>query len=227
MFDSIFTYDASGNLTTESALIAIGVSFALGLLVSLVYRFRSEVSRSLTVALIALPVIVQLVILMVNNNAGTGVAVLGAFSLIRFRSVPGTARDILFIFLSMAAGIATGVGRIWVGITVVALVCAVMFILNIVGYGRGLGSERDLRITIPEDLDYTEVFDDLFGKYTSRSRLVRVKTTNMGSLYELRYRVALKRKVNEKEFIDQLRCRNGNLTIIFGRAENSADELSL
>ena len=227
MFDSIFTYDAAGNLTTESALIAIGVSFALGLLVSLVYRFRSEVSRSLTVALIALPVIVQLVILMVNNNAGTGVAVLGAFSLIRFRSVPGTARDILFIFLSMAAGIATGVGRIWVGITVVALVCAVMFILNIVGYGRGLGSERDLRITIPEDLDYTEVFDDLFGKYTSRSRLVRVKTTNMGSLYELRYRVALKRKVNEKEFIDQLRCRNGNLTIIFGRAENSADELSL
>lgn len=227
MFESIYTYDSAGNLTTESALIAIGVSFALGLLVSLVYRFRSEVSRSLTVALIAMPVIVQLVILMVNNNAGTGVAVLGAFSLIRFRSVPGTARDILFIFLSMAAGIATGVGRIWVGITVVALVCAVMFFLNIIGYGKGLGGERDLRITIPEDLDYTEIFDDLFEKYTARNRLIRVKTTNMGSLYELRYRITLKRKINEKEFLDQLRCRNGNLTIIFGRAENSADELSL
>ncbi|MBE6760403.1 MAG: DUF4956 domain-containing protein [Ruminococcaceae bacterium] len=227
MFESIYVYDAAGNLTTESALIAIGVSFALGLLVSLVYRFRSEVSRSLSVALIAMPVIVQLVILMVNNNAGTGVAVLGAFSLIRFRSVPGTARDILFIFLSMAAGIATGVGRIWVGITVVALVCVVMFILNIIGYGRNLGGERDLRITIPEDLDYTEVFDDIFDKYTARNRLIRVKTTNMGSLYELRYRIALKRKVSEKQFIDELRCRNGNLTIIFGRAENSADELSL
>ena len=227
MFESIYVYDAAGNLTTESALIAIGVSFALGLLVSLVYRFRSEVSRSLSVALIAMPVIVQLVILMVNNNAGTGVAVLGAFSLIRFRSVPGTARDILFIFLSMAAGIATGVGRIWVGITVVALVCAVMFILNIIGYGKNLGGERDLRITIPEDLDYTEVFDDIFDKFTARNRLIRVKTTNMGSLYELRYRIALKRKVSEKQFIDELRCRNGNLTIIFGRAENSADELSL
>jgi len=227
MFESIYVYDAAGNLTTESALIAIGVSFALGLLVSLVYRFRSEVSRSLSVALIAMPVIVQLVILMVNNNAGTGVAVLGAFSLIRFRSVPGTARDILFIFLSMAAGIATGVGRSWVGITVVALVCAVMFVLNIVGYGKNLGGERDLRITIPEDLDYTEVFDDIFDKYTARNRLIRVKTTNMGSLYELRYRIALKRKVSEKQFIDELRCRNGNLTIIFGRAENSADELSL
>ncbi len=227
MFESIYVYDSAGNLTTESALIAIGVSFALGLLVSLVYRFRSEVSRSLSVALIAMPVIVQLVILMVNNNAGTGVAVLGAFSLIRFRSVPGTARDILFIFLSMAAGIATGVGRIWVGITVVALVCAVMFVLNITGYGRNLGGERDLRITIPEDLDYTEVFDDIFGKFTSRNRLIRVKTTNMGSLYELRYRIALKRNVSEKAFIDELRCRNGNLTIIFGRAENSADELSL
>jgi len=195
--------------------------------VSLVYRFRSEVSRSLSVALIAMPVIVQLVILMVNGNAGTGVAVLGAFSLIRFRSVPGTARDILFIFLSMAAGIATGVGRIWVGITVVALVCAVMFLLNVFGYGSSLGGERDLRITIPEDLDYTEVFDDIFSEYTARNRLVRVKTTNMGSLYELRYRITLKRKVSEKAFLDQLRCRNGNLTIIFGRAENSADELSL
>ena len=227
MFESIYVYDSAGNLTTESALIAIGVSFALGLLVSLVYRFRSEVSRSLSVALIAMPVIVQLVILMVNNNAGTGVAVLGAFSLIRFRSVPGTARDILFIFLSMAAGIATGVGRIWVGITVVALVCAVMLLLNIIGYGKNLGGERDLRITIPEDLDYTEVFDDIFAEYTASNRLVRVKTTNMGSLYELRYRITLKRKVSEKAFIDELRCRNGNLTIIFGRAENSADELSL
>ena len=227
MFESIYVYDSAGNLTTESALIAIGVSFALGLLVSLVYRFRSEVSRSLSVALIAMPVIVQLVILMVNNNAGTGVAVLGAFSLIRFRSVPGTARDILFIFLSMAAGIATGVGRIWVGITVVALVCAVMFLLNLLGYGSSLGGERDLRITIPEDLDYTEVFDDIFDKFTARNRLIRVKTTNMGSLYELRYRITLKRKVSEKAFLDELRCRNGNLTIIFGRAENSADELSL
>jgi len=227
MFESVYTYDAAGNLTTESALIAIAVSFALGLLVSLVYRFRSEVSRSLSVSLIALPVIVQLVILMVNGDAGTGVAVLGAFSLIRFRSVPGTARDILFIFLSMAAGIATGVGRIWFAIGVTVLVCAAMFLLNVTGYGRSSLNQRDLRITIPEDLDYTQIFDDLFDKYTSRHNLVRVKTTNMGSLYELRYRVTLKKNASEKEFIDQLRCRNGNLTIIFGRAENSSEELSL
>ncbi len=227
MFESIFNYDASGSLTTESALIAVGASFLLGLIISLVYRFRSEVSRSLSVSLIALPVIVQLVILMVNGNAGTGIAVLGAFSLIRFRSVPGTARDIVFIFLSMAAGIATGGGMIWAAAAVVGLVCAAMMILSITGYGSGSDGERDLRVTIPEDLDYTQIFDDVFKKYAKRVRLVRVKTTNMGSLYELRYRVYLKKGVSEKEFIDEIRCRNGNLTIIFGRAENSAEELSL
>ena len=227
MFDSIYTYNEAGVLNTDTALVAIAVSFVLGLLISLVHRFRSEASRSLSVSLIALPVIVQLVILMVNGNAGTGIAVLGAFSLIRFRSVPGSARDIVFIFLSMAVGIATGVGMIWAGIAVAVLVCAIMMVLNLTGYGTMPGGERDLRITIPEDLDYTEIFDDLFEKYTRKVRLVRVKTTNMGSLYELRYRLTLKNKVSEKEFLDQLRCRNGNLTIIFGRAENSGEELSL
>ncbi len=227
MFDSIFTYDSAGVLDTGSALIAVAVSFVLGLFISLVYRFRSEVSRSLSVSLIALPVIVQLVILMVNGNAGTGIAVLGAFSLIRFRSVPGTARDIVFIFLSMAAGIATGVGMIWAAVTVVALVCTAMLVLNFTGYGKASDNERDLRITIPEDLDYTQIFDDLFAKYTTQHRLIRTKTTSMGSLFELRYRITLRKDVSEKEFIDQLRCRNGNLTIMLGRVENSGEELSL
>jgi len=227
MFDSIYTYDAAGVLNTDTALIAVAVSFVLGLIISLAHRFRSEASRSLSVSLIALPVIVQLVILMVNGNAGTGIAVLGAFSLIRFRSVPGSARDIVFIFLSMAVGIATGVGMIWAGIAVTLLVCAVMVVLSLTGYGNQGTAERDLRITIPEDLDYTCIFDDLFEKYTRRARLIRVKTTNLGSLYELRYRITLKSKISEKEFLDQLRCRNGNLTIVFGRAENSGEELSL
>lgn len=227
MFDSIYTYDSAGVLDTGSALIAVAVSFLLGLVISLVYRFRSETSRSLSVSLIALPVIVQLVILMVNGNAGTGIAVLGAFSLIRFRSVPGTARDIVFIFLSMAAGIATGVGMIWAAIAVTALVCAAMLILGLTGYGSPAEGERDLRVTIPEDLDYTTIFDDLFKKYTTRHRLTRVKTTNMGSLFELRYRLTLRKGVSEKEFIDQLRCRNGNLTITLGRALNTGDEMTL
>lgn len=227
MFDSIYTYDSAGVLDTGTALIAVAVSFALGLFISLVYRYRSEVSRSLSVSLVALPVIVQLVILMVNGNAGTGIAVLGAFSLIRFRSVPGTARDIVFIFLSMAAGIATGVGMIWAAIAVTLLVCTAMLILNVTGYGTPADGERDLRITIPEDLDYTEIFDDLFARYTIRHRLTRVRTTNMGSLFELRYRLTLRPKASEKEFIDQLRCRNGNLTITLGRPLNSGDELSL
>ena len=211
----------------QKILSCVAVSFALGLFVSLVYRFRSDVSRSLSVSLVALPVIVQLVILMVNGNAGTGIAVLGAFSLIRFRSVPGTARDIVFIFLSMAAGIATGVGMIWAAIAVTVLVCGAMLLLNITGYGKASEGERELRITIPEDLDYTGIFDDLFAKYTSSHRLMRVRTTSMGSLFELRYRLILRAKVSEKEFIDQLRCRNGNLTIMLGRPENSGDELSL
>ncbi len=227
MFDSIYTYDSAGVLDTDTALIAVAVSFLLGLVISLVYRFRSETSRSLSVSLIALPVIVQLVILMVNGNAGTGIAVLGAFSLIRFRSVPGTARDIVFIFLSMAAGIATGVGMIWAAIAVTALVCAAMLILGLTGYGNPAEGERDLRVTIPEDLDYTAIFDDLFKKYTTRHRLTRVRTTNMGSLFELRYRLTLRKGVSEKEFIDQLRCRNGNLTITLGRSLNTGDEMTL
>jgi len=225
MFDSIYTYDAAGVLNTDTALIAVAVSFVLGLIISLAHRFRSEASRSLSVSLIALPVIVQLVILMVNGNAGTGIAVLGAFSLIRFRSVPGSARDIVFIFLSMAVGIATGVGMIWAGIAVTLLVCAVMVVLSLTGYGNQGTAERDLRITIPEDLDYTCIFDDLFEKYTTSSELINVKLKNLGTMFHLTYSISLKKEANEKEFIDEIRVRNANLDIICSKVVSTSNEL--
>lgn len=227
MFESIYSYNPDGTLTLTSGLIAVAASLVLGIVISLAFRFRSESGRSLSAALVALPVIVQLVILMVNGDAGTGVAVLGAFSLIRFRSVPGTARDIVFIFLSMAAGIATGVGRVYFAAFITAVVCLVMVVLSLLGYGMHGSEERDLRITIPEELDYTTVFDDLFAKYTKKSELLRVKTTNMGSLYELRYRITLRPGKNEKAFLDELRCRNGNLTIVFSRSQAVNEEMSL
>ncbi len=221
MLNSILTQ----TMTIETLALCTAVSFVLGIIGAFIYMYRNTYNKNFVVTLALLPAIVQLVIMMVNGNIGTGVAVMGAFSLVRFRSVPGGAKDICAIFLAMAIGLATGMGYIGAAAIFLVMYAVVNVILNIVPFGEGSCSERELKITIPESLDYNGVFDDLLGEYTRKSTLTRVKTTNMGSLYELTYHIIIKDSAKEKELIDKIRCRNGNLNIVCGRVPTGKEEL--
>jgi hypothetical protein len=216
---------SSGSASVEAFLICTAASVVLGLLASLVYMFRNTYTKSFVITIVLMPVIVQMVIMLVNGNVGTGVAVMGAFSLVRFRSVPGSAREITAVFLSMALGIATGMGYLGMAVIAALVIGLVQILLVLTPYGEKGGGMKELKVTIPESLDYSGIFDDLFRKYAKKIELVNVKTTNMGSLYELRYHLNLRDKTQEKAFIDDLRCRNGNLNISIGRIPETREQL--
>ena len=215
MLDSILT----SGLTLPTFLICTAASLILGLLTALVCMYRQRCSRGFAVTLAILPAMVQMVILLVNGNIGAGVAVAGAFSLVRFRSVPGTAREIGAIFLAMAIGLATGMGYVALAAIFFVIVAAALLALTAMSFGDRSPRERLLKITIPENLDYDGLFDDLLDEYTTGWTLDRVKTTHMGTLYELQYRITLRDKQVPKPFLDALRCRNGNLNISCGREQ--------
>lgn len=228
MLSSLITEstESSTSLSYKELLICIITSIILGLLVAFVHMYRNIYSKNFVITLAVLPVLVQLVIMLVNGNLGTGVAVLGAFSLIRFRSVAGGAREITSIFWSMGIGLATGMGFIGYIAIFSVIIAIFLLLLNKVNFGEKNNiAEREIKITIPEDLDYPGLFDDLFATYTYSATLDSVKTTNMGSLYELRYRVMLKDSQTEKDLMDELRVRNGNLTIISGKVSTNREEL--
>lgn len=208
----------SSEITLSAFLICTAVSMLLGLGTAALCMFRSHCSQSFAVTLAILPTIVQMVIMLVNGNIGAGVAVAGAFSLVRFRSAAGSAREIAVIFLAMAIGLATGMGYATLAVLFFILVAVFFLLLTTAGFGQGNSAERELKITIPENLDYDGLFDDLFLKYTRFAELDHIKLTNMGTLYELNYRIRLKGAKVPKEFLDDLRCRNGNLNIACGRA---------
>lgn len=207
----------SSGLTLSTFLICTLTSLVLGIGIAFVGMYRSRSTQSFAVALAILPVVVQLVIMLVNGNVGAGVAVAGAFSLVRFRSVPGTAREIGVLFMAMAIGLATGMGFVGLAVISFIIISAVILLLTATGFGKAPVAERSLRITIPENLDYEGLFDDVFAKYTKSAELIKVKTSNMGTLYELQYGIVLKSENVPKEFLDELRCRNGNLNIVCGR----------
>ena len=210
MFTSIIDTTA-GTISIQSAMICIGAALVLGIISALVYMLSAErYSSNFILTMALLPALVQVVILMTSGNLGSAVAVLGTFSLIRFRSAAGTAKELLGIFFSMAIGLACGMGQI-VFAVIITLVISLMLFL------RRHGDEKVLKITIPEDLDYTEIFDDIFAKYTTTAKLQKVKTVNLGSMYELDYDVMLKDNRMEKQMIDDIRVRNGNLNIVCGR----------
>ena len=213
IFESIIT--AGESLTLAQGAICAGVALALGILSALVYMYKSYCSKNFAVTLALLPPIVAMLIIMVNGNLGTGIAVVGVFSLVRFRSQPGNSREILAIMLSMAIGLACGTGYVTFAACGAALICAVWLILFSTPFGSS--NKKELKIDIPENLDYEGLFDDVFNEYTTRQELVAVKTAQMGSVYELRYQVTFKRGKNEKDFLDALRARNGNLPLQIGR----------
>ncbi len=222
MISSYFTL-TSAELT--SFFCSAVVSLILGAVIAAFHTYKNTYSKNFILTLAILPVIVQTVIMIVNGNVGTGVAVMGAFSLVRFRSVPGNSREIASVFLAMAAGLAAGTGELTLAILLTAVVeIMVILMVNFAG-GRGGMAARILKVTIPENLDYQGIFDDVFAEYTSAAKLRRVKTVNMGSLYELDYDITLKNEKKEKEMIDEIRMRNGNLTIVCGRVPDNKEEL--
>lgn len=210
MFNSVI---CSNGLTLTSCLICVISSILLGLIISFIHIKSGKNSKNFIITLTLLPLLVATVMIMVNKNLGTGVAIAGAFSLIRFRSIPGTSREIISVFWAMAVGIAIGMGQIFFATIVTLVVGLIMFILNTSKYGENRDNEKILEIQIPEDLEYDTMFNEVFNKFTNNYELIKTKTTNLGSLYELKYMINLKHDVSEKHFIDELRILNGNLKI--------------
>lgn len=201
-------------ITTKTFVLCSFVSLVVGAAIAIGFCFRQHKSKSFFTTLALLPLIVQVVIMLVNGNLGTGVAVAGAFSLVRFRSMQGNAKDILAIFMAMAVGIATGTDNLKLAVIFTLVVCAVNVGYLLLPIEIDDNCDKVLTITIPESLDYSDVFDDIFRKFTTKATLEQVKTTNMGSLFKLKYGITLKKGVSEKAFIDELRVRNGNLEIL-------------
>lgn len=225
IFSGIFTQNETV-ISVSDFLLCIAVSIIAGIIFAAVYTFKSRYTKSFLLTLALLPAAVCVVIMTVNGNVGAGVAVAGAFGLVRFRSVPGTARDIVSIFLAMGAGLIAGMGYLAYSILYTVIMCLAMMVFTLAASKKKTPSVyRTLRVTIPEDLDYTHIFDDLMEKYTREYEVTAVKTVNMGSLFRITYNVTLKNADDEKKFIDELRCRNGNLEISMSRQEANTNEL--
>lgn len=226
-FRGLFDTDMTQVILVSDFLLCVLCALGIGLLLALMYMYKTRFTKSFVVTLALLPAVVCVVIMMVNGNVGTGVAVAGAFSLVRFRSVPGTAKEIGSLFLAMGAGLICGMGYLGYAILFSVILSAMNMLYNAVDFGsRKKGNlYKTLHITIPEDLDYTGVFDGILREYTSSFELVTVKTTNMGSLFKLTYNLVLKNDASERELINELRCRNGNLEITVSHQENTVYEL--
>lgn len=216
---------ATTTMTLYDFSLAMGASIVFGLIVAAVYMFKNSYTKSFVVTLALLPAMVQLVIMLVNGNLGAGVAVMGAFSLVRFRSIPGSAREIGSIFFAMAIGLATGMGYILIAGAFLVTIGLITLMLQITPFGETKTSERELKITVPENLDYEGLFDDVLNAYTESYELFSVRTTNMGSLFELHYRITLKRDPVNKAFIDAIRIRNGNLSVSCSKIKTNFSEL--
>lgn len=227
LFRGIFDGELSSVISVGDFILCLGFSLVLGLVMAFAYMYRTRYTKSFVVTLALLPSVVCVVIMLVNGNVGTGVAVAGAFSLVRFRSAPGTAKEICTLFLAMGAGLISGMGYLGFAVLFTVVMCAVFVLYNRLDFGskKNAATYKTFTITIPEDLDYSSIFDDIFSEYTSAYDLSRVKTTNMGSMFRLTYNVTLRNPAQEKEMIDKLRCRNGNLEITVSKQETTTSEL--
>ena len=218
MFESI-VQTTETSITALPAILLIVEAFAMGVIIGLCYMFtqkKYDYSKEYIVAIAILPAIVALVIMLVGSSVARALSLAGAFALVRFRSAQGTAKEIAFVFFAMSIGLATGLGFVYLAPVATAVICACIIAICKSRIGEKKHERKILKITIPEDLNYDGIFDDLLKEYTCYNALARVRTTNMGSLYEITFYVVLKNNVPEKEFIDALRCRNGNLNISLG-----------
>ena len=227
LFKGLFDSDLVSVISVTDFLLCLGASLVLGLVMAFTYMYRTRYTKSFVITLALLPAVVCVVIMMVNGNVGTGVAVAGAFSLVRFRSVPGTAKEICMLFLAMGAGLIAGMGYLGFAALFTVIMSIIFLVYNLLDFGvkKYADTYKTFSITIPEDLDYSGIFDDIFSDYTVSHELARVKSTNMGSMFKLTYNVVLKDATREKEMIDKLRCRNGNLEITVSTQETNVTEL--
>ena len=227
IFKGLFDSELAQVIGVTDFLICLGVSLVIGVIMAAAYMYRTRYTKSFVITLAMLPAVVCVVIMMVNGNVGAGVAVAGAFSLVRFRSVPGTAKEIAVIFLAMGAGLIAGMGYLAFAMLFTVIMCAFLLLYNRLDLGARKNSlkYKTVNVTIPEDLDYSGVFEEIFKEYATSSELVRVKTTNMGSMFRLTYNIVLKDPAREKEMIDKLRVRNGNLEITVSKQDTASAEL--
>lgn len=227
IFKGLFDSELTTVISVTDFILCLGFSLVIGLIMALTYMYRTRYTKSFVVTLALLPAVVCIVIMLVNGNVGAGVAVAGAFSLVRFRSAPGTAKEICTLFLAMGAGLIAGMGYLGFAALFTFVMCAVFMLYNRLdlGAGKNAAAYKTFTVTIPEDLDYSGVFDDIFREYTTSHDLIRVKTANMGSMFRLTYNVTLRDVAREKEMIDMIRCRNGNLEITVSRQETTVAEL--
>lgn len=224
MFSSII--DTTVGVNAQSAIFCTLTSAGLGLLAALLYRLNNpRASKNLMVTLVVLPILVQAVIMMVNGSIGAGIAVMGAFNLVRFRSAPGTSRELCYIFLVMGIGLATGMGYLGFALIITLAAGFILVLLSFIPAFGIVRSAKLLKVLIPEDLDYMSCFKDLFDEYTGTHRLIMSKTVSMGTLYELRYELVLKDASKEKEFLDKIRVRNGNLTVMCSILTDNHEEM--
>jgi Domain of unknown function (DUF4956) len=222
MFESIYnnlfnTTTASTSISLTNSIFTITISFILGALISFTYMKTSNKSKgysqNFSLTLIIVPTVIAIIVLLIGSNVARAFSLAGAFSMIKFRSAPGDPKDISYVLFTMAAGLACGVGAYGFAGLFTVFLCILMIILNIFNFGGKKIKQKLLKITIPEDLDYEGVFDETFAAHTSANELIKVKTTDLGSLFQLSYMVTLKDNASEKQFLDELRCRNGNLNI--------------
>lgn len=227
MLESFFSAAAAGDaISLMNAVLTILVSFVLGGIISLTYmrtNIKQGYSQNFCLTLVMTPAVVAIIILLIGSNIARAFSLAGAFSIIKFRSAPGDSKDIAYILFTMAAGLASGAGFYGYAVLFTAVLCLLMLILNVVNFGASKSSQRLLKITIPEDLDYEGVFDEILQKYTTRYELKKVRTTDLGSLYELSYGVTMDNKTSQKEFLDALRCRNGNLNIVLSMSGEASE----
>ncbi|MHB8128681.1 MAG: DUF4956 domain-containing protein [Mobilitalea sp.] len=231
MFETIFenaTSISTLSISISSVLFSIAVVLSLGIVISVAYIIttsRKDRSPNFAMSMIILPTIVAVVILLIGGNLARAFSMAGIFTIVRFRSVPGDSKDISFVFLSMAVGLAVGLGYLTLSVLIAVVICIVIIVINKSGYGMSKQKEKRLKIIIPEDMNYQGAFDDLFTKYTIYCEMQKVKTTNMGTLFELSYDVIMKDNLSEKEFIDSIRCRNGNLNIQLSIKDGNTQQL--
>lgn len=224
MLESILSSSVA-SISMQNCIICIVAAIILGGVISITHKLTTKTTPNFLVTLTLLPVLVQVVILLVNGNLGTSLAVAGAFGFIRFRSMPGNSKEIISVFWAMAIGLALGMGYIAFAVLITIIVAILMIVLNKVVINSKNSCDRKLKIVIPENMDYEEVFNDIFKKYTTSAVLLKSKTTNMGSMYELVYEVKMKQNQKEKSFLDEIRCRNGNMLVTLERQEISEVEL--
>lgn len=225
IFDSLF--DSVDSMGPQEFIICVAAALAIGAVISVIYMFRNNYSKSFALTIAILPAIVAVVIMVVSGDIGAGIAVAGAFSLVRFRSAPGSAKEIVIIFLAMATGLLIGMGFIAYAAIFAAIIGLVILVCNTMKFTerKTEQAEKVLRITIPEDLDYTSDIDSVIDEYTSSMELVSVKTVNMGSMFKLTYNVTLKDLSKQKELIDKIRVRNGNLEVALMRRDTVESNL--